>query len=835
MAMPMSRPWRWTARVTSLAALLAALPFPARPAGVGDTRGRADDVRAGPVMSDRIAADAETLDAGDEELYLAVSLNQSDTGRLARFVLRGGALFASSATLQLLGLKWPGSEQATGLVALASLPGLQATYDPARQRVSLVAPVAMLGSAPVRGGFVQREAPRTDEAERVAGAILNYSGYGLRGGDVASLSVLGELRVFGAGPGTWATSLSSRVASGTYADSGTTRLDSAWQLDMPDRMLSLTIGDTITGATSWSRPLRIGGIRLARNFGLQPYRITAPLASFAGEAALPSTVDLFVDGLKQSSRDVPPGQFVFDSAPTLDGAGNARLVITDINGQRRLVEFAFYGTPQLLARGLSDWSVELGAVRHGYGETSFDYAQRPMASASLRYGWRASTTLEGHVEGDGRVQVAGAGVTQLLGRRAGVASIAIAGSRNDDGLAATPDTGMQRSFAYQWSTRGFNFNLGSTRSDDGFRDLASLEGTTIARGTDQAYVGLSGLGGQWGLGWFRRIERDGGRSGFASLAWSRQSDRAGFFSVQLNRRTGGGAGGAGGDHGLEAGVMWTLPLGRVDAIAVRANRTSEGRLQASAELSRQLPGVGGGWGWRAQASSESGVQAQATYLGDYGQWTGGVNVPRGNAPTTTYGSVEGGLALLQGHAFAMRRVDEAFALVSTHGVAGVPVLLSNNVVGRTDANGLLVVGRLIPWQDNRLTIDPLSLPPEMWIGQVEKSAVPAGRTGVRVAFDMHPVLSVQARVRDTAGEPLPAGSAVWLLPGDSGGEAGAAADAPAIDAASTVIGEDSLLYLQDPPAHARLRVRHEGHYCEIVLPDVAQASGFADLGEVTCQ
>jgi outer membrane usher protein len=672
----------------------------------------------------------------------------------------------------------------------------------------------------VGGRSTPRPPPPTDQAEQARGAILNYSAYGLRSGDVASLSALGELRVSGMGPGTWNTSLDSRLASGPYAGNTTVRLDSAWQLDMPERMLTLAVGDTITGATSWSRPLRIGGIRLARNFGLQPYRITAPMASFAGEAALPSTVDLFVDGLKQSTRDVPPGQFVFDSAPTLDGAGNARLVITDINGQRRVVEFAFYGTPQLLARGLSDWSVELGAVRHGYGETSFDYAPRPMASGSLRYGWLDSTTLEAHAEGDGRVQVAGAGVTRLLGSRGGVVSVAIAGSRNDDGIASTRDSGLQRRLAYQWSTRGFNFNLDSMRSDDGFRDLASLEGAPVARGTDQAYAGLSGLGGQWGLGWFRRIDRDGTRSGFASLGWSEQSDRLGYFSVQLNRRIGGG--GSGG--GIEASLMWSLPLGRSDSISVRTNRTSDGRLQSSAEISRQLPDVDGGWGWRAQAGSTAGVQAQATYQGRYGQWTTGVNDPHGNATTTFYSSVDGGLALLQGHAFAMRRVDDAFALVSTHGVAGVPVRLSNNVVGHTDANGLLVVGRLIPWQDNRLSIDPLSLPAEMWIGQVEKSAVPAGRTGVWVEFDMHPVLSVQARVRDAAGEPLPAGSPVWRLPAD-----------PANDAPLTVIGEDSLLYLQDPPAHARLRVRHEGHYCEIVLPGIAQASGFADLEEVTCR
>jgi outer membrane usher protein len=531
-------------------------------------------------------------------------------------------------------------------------------------------------------------------------------------------------------------------------------------------------------------------------------------------------VDLFVDGLKQSSRDIPAGQFVFDSAPTLDGAGNARLVITDINGQRRVVEFAFYGTPQLLARGLSDWSLELGAIRHGYGEASFDYSGRPMASGSIRHGWRDATTLEAHAEGDARVQVAGAGVTQLLGSRGGVLSVAIAGSRNDDGDAATPDTGMQHSIAYQWSTRGFNFNLGSVRSEPGYRDLASLEGAPVARGTDQAYVGLSGLGGQWGLGWFRRIENDGRRSGFATLGWSGHSRLAGYFSAQLNRRIDR----AEANGGLEASFMWSLPLGRLDSVSLRAERARDGGLHATAELSRQLPGADNGWGWRAQAGNDGGVQAQATYLGRAGQWTVGASDPRGDGATTLYSSLEGGLALLEGHAFAMRRVDDAFALVSTDGVAGVPIRLSNNLVGRTDAHGLLVVERLIPWQDNRLSVDPLSLPADMWIGQIEKSAVPAGRNGVLVEFDMRPTLTMQATVVDAAGKYLAAGSPVWLLPAD-----------PAHDPPLTVIGEDSLLYLQDPPSNARLRVRHEGHYCEIALPALAQATGFAEMEQVTCR
>src|SRR5690606_10038798 len=184
-----------------------------------------------------------------------------------------------------------------------------------------------------------------------------------------------------------------------------------------------------------------------------------------------------------------------------------------------------------------------------------------------------------HVEANDQVQIAGAGVTTLLGNRGGLLSAALVASRSSGALAG--DDGLQRIVAYQWSTRGFNFNITSTRSDDGFRDLASLEGAPVARGTDQVHAGLWGLGGQWGMGWFRRIERDGNRNGFASLSWSRRSPRAGYFSAQLNRRIGGA--------GLEARPTWTLPPAQRGSIAVRAPRPRGRAPDPGAGLPRATP------------------------------------------------------------------------------------------------------------------------------------------------------------------------------------------------------------------------------------------------------
>ncbi len=86
----------------------------------------------------------------------------------------------------------------------------------------------------------------------------------------------------------------------------TVRLESRWRYSWPERAQSLTVGDTYTAALGWTRATQIGGLRWSRNFALTPYALTSPLANYTGEATLPSTVELFVNGLRQSSSTVPP-------------------------------------------------------------------------------------------------------------------------------------------------------------------------------------------------------------------------------------------------------------------------------------------------------------------------------------------------------------------------------------------------------------------------------------------------------------------------------------------------------------------------------------------------
>ncbi|AKC88391.1 hypothetical protein WQ53_12810 [Pseudoxanthomonas suwonensis] len=756
--------------------------------------------------------------SGLQELYLEVSLNEFATGRLARFVVIDGRLHASISTLRELGLQWPGSQDADGLVALDTIPGLQARYDAGNQQLALTAPLERLSGEREHFSETEQPMPRIDPSTRAPGLLLNYDLYAQGDSDYRSLSGWTELRLFGVGPGVWSNSTVSRLDSlpGLEDRHDMVRLDTSWQLDLQDSMVSVVAGDTYSGSLGWTRTTRIGGVRASTNFALQPYRVTTPLASFAGDAVLPSTVDLFINGIRQSSQQVRPGQFQIDSIPTVNGVGQAQMVITDINGQSRVVNFSLYNTAQLLQQGLTDWSVEAGRVRREYGLRSFSYAGDTMGSASVRHGLSNRTTLEVHAEATSGLQMAGAGGTWLLGDRGGVLDASVAGSNY------AGESGHQYGLGYQWNSSRFNLGLATLRRTEDFADVASLEEAALPRRMDSAFVGINWGVAQVGASYVRQDIFAQPSARFASLTWSRQLPRSGYLSLSVSRDLGNRAADS-------AFLYWSMPLDRRTSLSASArhSRTAD---NLSVEANRPVDSDLGGLGWRLQTTvgGRPGAQGQIAGLGRHGAWNAGVLYQRGEGPvpdsTTGFASANGSILLMEKHLFAMRRVEDAFALVSTDGVADVPILQENRLVGHTNEDGLLLVNRLNAWQSNRLSIDPLQAPTDVRLVRTEMHAVPASRSGMLARFPMRAVLSIQATVTGQDGQPIPAGSSVWLRDDD-----------PATTPALTVVGYDGLLYLQELRPGTGLKIRHNGGYCDVVLPVLAKPRGFVELEGVVCR
>lgn len=689
-------------------------------------------------------ADVQRLaGARGSELILDLTLNGNPKG-LVQFGLRDGELWASASVLRDLGFMLP--PNATDPVRLNSLPSVVVRYNSQRQAVEITAGPEVLHQD--RTVINTNDAPRPD-ANASPGLLLNYDLYGTEGNHSASsLNAFTELRAF----------TGKQVFSSTFLSQGSqaegqdwtqhsVRLDTTWSRSFPDDMVTLRVGDTTTAALAWSRSTLIGGVQLSRNFALQPYRTTTPIPAFLGSAALPSQVEVYVNGMKQYTGQVPSGPFQLNTVPGIGGAGNAQVVLTDAFGRSTTLDYSLYDVQQrMLQKGLSDWSVDIGAVRENYGFKSFDYGNDPAASGTYRYGLTNSLTLESHAESTRDLFNAGGSAVWLLGDQLGVATVGAAQSSYNG------RSGSLLNMGYSWSSNRFNVSMEGTRTQDTYRDVASLYGAAVPDRSGRVSVGYgSDLLGSFGLSYLYLRYPTQQATRYVAAYWSRSISQRGSVSVSINRDLNDSR-----NSTVFFGVNWYLD-GNISTSAGVQRANDRNFFTADAQHTAPTEG---GWGWRAAGQTGddtlNGGAAEVTYLGSAGRATAGVNA-LGNS-RYAYGGVTGSLVFMGGHAFAARRLDDGFAVVSTDGMPGVPVKLENRPMGVTDDKGMLLVTPLNAYQLNQLSIDPMQLPADVRVDKVKTMATPTDRAGTLVEFGVKPVRAAALILVDEQGKYLPLGS-----------------------------------------------------------------------------
>ena len=146
--------------------------------------------------------------------------------------------------------------------------------------------------------------------------------------------------------------------------------------------------------------MRLGGFQISTDFGIRPDLVTFPVPSITGEVAVPSSIDVLVNGIQELSQQVPAGPFEIRQLPVVTGVGDVSVVMRNAAGQQTTQTLQLYTSRQLVAPGLSDMSAEFGLVRLNYGTESDDY-RAPAGSVSYRRGLTKWLSFEGHAEGSG--------------------------------------------------------------------------------------------------------------------------------------------------------------------------------------------------------------------------------------------------------------------------------------------------------------------------------------------------------------------------------------------------------------------------------------------------
>ena len=255
----------------------------------------------------------------------------------------------------------------------------------------------------------------------------------------------------------------------------------------PATLTSTQFGDTISSSLSWTRSLRIGGVQWRSNFGLRPDLVTFPVPALSGSAVVPTSVDLYVNNVRQFSGDVPGGPFVINSVPGITGSGNATVVTRDALGRSVSTSIPLYIDTRLLAPGLASYSVEAGFLRRAYGITSFDYAHTPAASGSLRYGISEADRRGARGSDERRLQ-----------RRRGRPRAHRQRRRRQRvaGRQRTRGAGAQVGFGYQYVTPRVSIDAQTLRAFGGYGDLGAREGIPVSSATDRITVSFPFLRAQ---------------------------------------------------------------------------------------------------------------------------------------------------------------------------------------------------------------------------------------------------------------------------------------------------------------------------------------------------
>ncbi len=747
------------------------------------------------------------LNAQDMQLYLELVVNQLPTGRVIGVVERNGRHFVGRDELLAVGVQL-GVRQTDEVLPLDEIAGLHSEYDEGLQRLLLVVPSAWLAHQEI--GSTRLFEPA--DAQRSPGALFNYDlYYSDTSGAARSLSAWTEQRVFNdyglvSNTGIWRRSFS--FAGG---DDGYSRYDTSWRYDQQDSLRSYVAGDLISGALSWNSAVRLGGVQISRNFGLRPDLITYPLPRFSGDAAVPSSVELFINNARVSSDNLEPGPFTLNNVPFISGAGQATVVTTDVQGRRVSTSVPFYVTDQLLQKGLSDYSLSAGALRQAYGQKNFAYGD-VASSASFRHGVSDTFTVEGHAEAGEDLRLAGGGGSMAVGRW-GTFSSALANSRFEGRF------GQQYSLGYSYYSPHFGVAMQHVQRSPGYADLSVVSarqnevlGRFLPRRSDQLTLSFSPAAlGSFGIGYFDLRSDTGQRTQLLNLSWSRSilghSSLYGAFNRLL------------GESGYSAQLQLVMPFDLHTSFTAGMERNNRGRHTPRVGYSRSAPSEGGvGYNLGYAGGTSDFMQASAAWRASQAQLQAGVY--RDEGVQTYWGDLSGSLVLMDSALFASNRVDDAFVLVDTAGYADVPVRFEHQLLGKTDRNGHLLVPWVPSYYRGHYEIDPLGLPVNVRAPDVQQSLAVQRGSGVRLSFPLSEVNAASLILVDEQGHVLPRGSRVERVGHED----------------VAYVGWDGLVYFESLEPENRVRVSLPGSaQCETRFSLPAVTQDIVMLGPLACR
>ena len=525
------------------------------------------------------------------------------------------------------------------------------------------------------------------------------------------------------------------------------RLKTYWEHDTAKTMLNYIVGDTESVAGTWGRPALYGGVQIKTDFDLQPAFSPYPAHLASGQAILPSTLDLYFDNLRLRSMQVDPGPFSIEYSPPIIGAGNVRLVTTDLLGREHVTSLPFYTSTRLLAPSLREYALDVGFIRNNYGLNSNDYGQW-MFTYTDAMGVTPTFTREWRVEVLKRQQTVGVSGTWLVRPSGGILYATIAGSHADR-------AGVMAMVGFNHHKKYFNANLRTQVFSAEFRQLGDKPETAPTRIVTQASAGISRKAmGSLNFTVAQQINRQEADSLSLNLGYSRALNKKlhlNLVATQTLEET---------DHWFVfANFTYALGKNQTATASLTATQSEAG---LSSSISRSMP-TDVGYGYQLQATETTNMEklrSRFDYQNRYGIYS--LQYNRINGLDALRANVRGSLSYIKQQLNITKPIDSSFALVEVPELPGVDIYLNNRHLATTNHDGYALLPSLNPYAENVIALHSEQLPLNIDTRAMKQIIVPPRRSGIfaKFAIEKSPAALLSLHLDD--GKPVPAGAVVKL-------------------------------------------------------------------------
>jgi outer membrane usher protein FimD/PapC len=711
---------------------------------------------------------------GSDQGYIQLFLNISINSNISKDLIsvrqdQDRKLYIRSRDLKALRVKMDEHIPDNQWVYINDLNGIQFKYLENEQSLNLKVPSNMLTGYSVDLNGQQVTSPNLLKMKPLNAAILNYSLYQTMTNDENVFSGTAE-GIFNSAIGNFSSGvLYNGSNENSYSHEKWVRLESKWQYVDPEKIRIYTLGDFISNSPDWGSSVRLAGFQWSSAYSQRGDIVTSALPQFSGSAALPSTLDLYVNQQKIYSGLVPSGPFDIKQLPFISG-NEVTLVTTDATGQQSITKKPYYFSSKILAKGINEFSVDVGVPRYNYGLYSNDYDDATFASGAIRYGYSNSLTLSGGAEAstDGLSNLGTGFAKNVLGIGVINADIAASQYKDENGYSAL--LGLEGRIS-----KNISFNTSYRKVFDNYFDLARVSQVRYLKDNQinaesQNYLNYSALADEIfraGINYnfyagygvylgYNQIKYSDNSYKLLSTNLSGSLDKNwGFYASAYkdyeNHK----------DYGVYFALRYT-PSSKVNAIT--SVSSDSGSLRYRQEIfGLSEPQIGSfGWGGyveRDQDAKENNASVYASYRARAAYLTGRYNRFGDNDQVAV--SATGSLVAAAGRIFAANEIGDGYAVVINAGPQS-QIINGGVNLGKTDKSGRFLIPSLMPYQVNHIYLDPSYLPLNWNVKSTDQKTVVGYRQGTLVDFGAHQVISGLVKLVDQNNSPLMPGYTVRI-------------------------------------------------------------------------